>query len=105
MTKCYLFDIDGTIANIDHRLHHIQKEPADWNAFYTACPGESPIAHILDVAHALSHDVDIVFITGRSETCRRATLDWLKANLPNCGLEWEFSEDGARDLYMRADGD
>ncbi|MFZ5792342.1 MAG: hypothetical protein ACOY3L_16745 [Pseudomonadota bacterium] len=105
MSHCYIFDIDGTLADCSHRLHHIQAEPANWDAFYEACHLDSPIAHILDVAHALSHSADIVFVTGRSERCRRATLAWLKSNLPNCGSDWEWSHNGARDLYMRADGD
>lgn len=30
-----IFDIDGTLANLDHRLRHILKEPKDWDAFYS----------------------------------------------------------------------
>ncbi|WP_439392373.1 HAD family acid phosphatase [Bradyrhizobium sp. PMVTL-01] len=105
ITLCYVFDIDGTIADCSHRLHHIQKQPADWTAFYEACGKDSPIAHILDLAHALSHEADIIFVTGRSEECRKATLAWLKRHLPSCGGDWSWSDDGRRDLYMRAAGD
>lgn len=103
-TDCYIFDIDGTIADLSHRLHLIQKTPPDWDAFYDLCHRDSPISHVLDVANALSHDTDVIFVTGRSERCREATMNWLKKNLPD-GTGWGWSEDSRRDLYMRADGD
>ena len=39
----YLVDLDGTVANLDHRLHLIKKRgdmavsPEDWTAFFDAC--------------------------------------------------------------------
>ena len=36
MSKCYIFDLDGTLADCAHRLHHIQKEQKDWKAFFAA---------------------------------------------------------------------
>lgn len=102
---CYIFDIDGTIADLSHRLHHIQSDPPNWGAFYAACGDDAPITHILDLASALAGEADIVFVTGRSEECRDATIDWLRANLPDGGA-WTWSADDARnDLYMRAAGD
>ncbi len=103
-TDCYIFDIDGTIADLSHRLHHIQGETKNWDAFFDACSGDKPISHVLDLAHHLSGDTDIVFVTGRAERCREATASWLKAHLPN-GAGWDWSEDFKLDLYMRADGD
>lgn len=37
MKSVYVFDIDGTLADLTHRLHHIQKQPKDWDAFFDAC--------------------------------------------------------------------
>jgi len=104
MTHCYIFDIDGTIADLSHRLHHIQCEPANWNAFYDACHLDRPISHMLDICESLSRDMCVVFVTGRSERCREATMDWLKRHLPG-GQDWTWSDDSCLDLYMRADGD
>ena len=28
-----IFDIDGTLVNIEHRLPHIMKKPKDWDTF------------------------------------------------------------------------
>jgi len=103
-TDCYIFDIDGTLADCSHRLHHIQGESVDWNAFYDACGADKPIPHILGLASILAGEVDIVFVTGRSERCRDATVDWLRANLPDCFAGWNAS-DAKDDLYMRREGD
>jgi phosphoglycolate phosphatase-like HAD superfamily hydrolase len=104
MIPAYLFDIDGTLADCSHRLHHIKGEKKDWEAFYDGCPDDEPIMAVLHVAQALQRDrgrspgtangAEIVFMTGRSERCRKDTRTWL--------LWW-----GLRpiSLYMRADGD
>lgn len=31
-----VFDLDGTLADCEHRIHHITKEPKDWRAFFEA---------------------------------------------------------------------
>jgi len=33
----YIFDIDGTLADVSHRLHYITGETKDWDAFFAAC--------------------------------------------------------------------
>jgi hypothetical protein len=48
-TPVYLFDIDGPLANLSHRLHFIQGEHDDWNAFYDACPADKPHRHMCDL--------------------------------------------------------
>lgn len=100
--RCYLFDIDGTLADLSHRLPHIQKEPKDWDAFFDACDSDSPIFHMIDVAKALSiGGNNLVFVSGRAERCREKTLTWLQRFFPE--LIW--SDDSRCDLYMRKDGD
>lgn len=41
--RCYIFDIDGTIADLSHRLPHIQKEPKDWDAFFGCVADDAPM--------------------------------------------------------------
>ena len=72
----YVFDIDGTLANLDHRLHHIQKTPKDWDAFYEACDRDSLIDPIAKIAWNLTGNT-IVYVTGRSEQVRDKTILWL----------------------------
>ena len=61
--KCFLIDIDGTVANGDHRLHHIQKEPKAWDDYFLACGSDSPIEHMRALVIALSIHFDIVYFS------------------------------------------
>lgn len=78
---CYLFDIDGTLADLTHRLHHIQPPlmadghygPKDWDAFFAACKDDKPILHICDLARTLSSYAPIVLVSGRSDRVRIET--------------------------------
>lgn len=85
-----IFDLDGTLADIEHRLHHIrpvkclhvageQIEPkADWKAFFAACDQDKPILEIIEVLFAL-HTVGcaIWVVSGRAADTRDKTLAWL----------------------------
>lgn len=93
-----IFDIDGTIANIDHRLHYITGETPDWDKFYAECVKDTPINDIVQIAQTFMRlGYEIVFMTGRTEAIRQETYDWLKKHLGavfgNCAL------------YMRNNGD
>jgi len=75
--KCYIFDLDGTLADDSHRWHHVQRS-GDWDSYYAACPEDKPIEHVLEIARALNGaGYSIVIVTGRSESIRRETEDWL----------------------------
>lgn len=75
--KCYIFDIDGTLANAAHRLHHIQKTPKDWDSFFGAQYLDREHSHIVGVALLLALTTKIVFCTGRPERYRETTRRWL----------------------------
>jgi phosphoglycolate phosphatase-like HAD superfamily hydrolase len=94
MNDCYLFDIDGTVADCSHRLHHIEKSPKDWDAFFQACDEDSPIEHICDLVRIVSLELPVVFVSGRSDQCREETEEWLKKHRLWSGY-----------LYMREHGD
>jgi FMN phosphatase YigB (HAD superfamily) len=100
----YIFDIDGTLADISHRLHLIGAEKGgftpytekkDWDGFYKAAVDDKPIFEVITVArslHMVGHT--IVYSTGRTESIREITMQWLnKYRLP------------AGKLFMRADKD
>ena len=94
MTKCWVFDIDGTLADCSHRLYHIQKSPKDWTSFFAMVIGDAPIVHVIALAKELERGpFPIVFASGRSSECREATLDWIHSQ----GLHGP--------LYMRRAGD
>jgi hypothetical protein len=92
----FLVDIDGTIADLSHRLHFIQLKPADWDGFFAACPGDAPIYNVIETLRILARnpEVAMILISGRSEAVRNETLNWLNSfNVP------------CDELYMRKEGD
>lgn len=94
-----IFDIDGTLANCDHRLHYIQSKPKNWKAFFDGMVHDAPIVPTTVIAHSLliQRHNEIIFCTGRPESHRKQTRTWLKEYVG----EWA---DGCR-LFMRQDGD
>lgn len=96
MQKVYLCDIDGTIADIGHRLHYIKGNNNDWNSFFEACDKDKrkdDIYEIIDRIQSSPYN-PIIYITGRPERLREKTEAWLNMN--------DFWYDL---LYMRKDGD
>jgi phosphoglycolate phosphatase-like HAD superfamily hydrolase len=90
-----VFDIDGVLADVRHRLHHVASRPKDWDAFFGAAPQDPPLREGLGaVATAYRAGHVVVYLTGRPERCRAATLTWLADQ----GLP-----DG--ELFMRDDAD
>lgn len=92
--KCYLFDIDGTLADCSHRIHLIQGTPKDWDGFFAACHLDTPIPHVVDLLNTLTGRTKIVYVSGRSDQCREETETWLRKNSLPLGP-----------LYMRKQGD
>lgn len=97
MTKeCFIFDLDGTLANGAHRIHRITTEgkSKDWSSYFAALIDDELILPISRLAHALALCYDIVYVSGRPEEYQDETLEWMQIHaLPN----------GA--LYMRKEGD
>ncbi len=93
--RCYIFDIDGTIADLSHRLPHIQKTPKDWDGFFGAVADDAPIEHIIKLAIDVAlAGATIVYVSGRSDQCREATETWL----------WDHALPYGK-VYMRRQGD
>jgi phosphoglycolate phosphatase-like HAD superfamily hydrolase len=72
-----VFDIDGVLADVAHRLPHLQRRPKDWAAFFAAAPADAPLLDGVALARRLEASCEIVYLTGRPESCRRDTLAWL----------------------------
>lgn len=102
---CYIFDIDGTIADCLHRLHHIEKSPKDWDAFFAACHLDKPIEHIRHIVCALfDAGVRIVYVTARPGHIATPTIQWLAANgYPNGPLYMRQSGDRRPDSIIKSE--
>lgn len=96
----YIFDIDGTLANAEHRVHLINGDgPKRWDDFFALAYDDTLIEPVARVLEALSAEHGIVFVTGREETHRDLTVDWLCDKL-------DWPRDTIDELLaMRARGD
>lgn len=82
----YIFDLDGTIALNDHRLHHIQKNPPDWDAFFLDCEDDQPnwpVIRTMQMLATAREPVAIFIFSGRSDIAAGPTERWLERfNVP-----------------------
>lgn len=74
-----MVDLDGVLADVRHRLQHLERRPKDWDAFFAAAPQDPVHEEGLALVRRLLDDHDVVFLTGRPERCRRDTEEWLGA--------------------------
>lgn len=70
-------DLDGVLADVRHRLHHLTVRPKDWGAFFRAAPADPVLEEGRRVVEALAGVHDVVYLSGRPEACRADTLAWL----------------------------
>ncbi|MDX6244603.1 MAG: hypothetical protein QOE76_2326 [Frankiales bacterium] len=75
-----VLDIDGVLADVRHRLHHLERRPRSWSGFFAAAPGDPLLPEGAAVAGRLAQDHEVVYLTGRPERCRSDTLRWLRAH-------------------------
>ena len=73
-------DIDGVLADVNHRLHYVAKRPKDWDAFFAAASKDPLLPEGLAVARELAERYDLTYLSGRPERCRRDTEQWFVAN-------------------------
>lgn len=98
----YIFDLDGTLANIDHRKHILEQtdNPNRWREFYSLCDKDTPNYAVMKTLHMLwSTGADIWFFSGRSDEVREKTVQWIE--------KYTYFRSGALDtiLMMRCAGD
>jgi predicted secreted acid phosphatase len=74
-----IFDIDGTLADVSERIHHLQKKPKNWDAFFREMAQDQAIRSMVRLCNILYQaGVRIVLCSGRSEEHRTETVQWLK---------------------------
>ncbi|KEO91230.1 hypothetical protein EH31_00785 [Erythrobacter longus] len=77
--KTVLFDIDGTLADIERRRGHLDKPSPDWKAFNAAMGDDTPNEPVVSLYLTLwsSPEYSPILVTSRSETSRKITEQWL----------------------------
>lgn len=96
-----IVDIDGTLANNDHRRRFVDKEygckgTRDFKSFNAAMMGDTVCQPVVTIMNCLrARDFAVLLVTGRGEEYRVRTEAWLKAH-----AVWSVTR-----LYMRPAGD
>lgn len=70
-------DIDGVVADVGHRVHHLEGPSKDWDAFFAAAIDDPVHPEGVAVVAGLVADHEVVFLTGRPERYRVDTERWL----------------------------
>lgn len=72
-TKCFIFDIDGTVA------HRTNRTPYEYDKVSDDVP-DITMQMIYRSLRSSNSGTEFIFITGRDESCRETTLQWLWAH-------------------------
>jgi hypothetical protein len=110
----YLFDVDGTLLDISHRLRFIQKKPKDWDAFRDPIQKrwDEPILPVINILNALliaGHTTIIVSARHKDEEedTRKTLATWIPGSPGIPGMldyDPEF-EDYKIPMYLRSNRD
>jgi hypothetical protein len=106
-------DIDGTIANLQHRLHYIRNPEGtkDWDSFHVTCTDDKPYEDVIRILWDL-YDAgrrrgqegsirEVYFFSGRNEAVRPQTIRWLWRHVlsPSMCHEVEITPDEYKSLW------
>jgi hypothetical protein len=93
-------DLDGTVADVRHRLRHVERRPKDWKAFFSAAPEDPLLPEGAAVVHRLAQDHRLAYLSGRPERCRRDTEEWLQRHELPPGPVYLRRDDDRRPSWM-----
>ena len=75
-----IFDIDGTLMNIEHRMKFVEQRPKDWKSFRELTKDDTPNLDVFAIATALQKEGhNILIASGRNKSQRAITLMQLMA--------------------------
>lgn len=106
MKPLYIFDLDGTLALIEHRRHFVERPSIkcfdchgvnrrncvqcsdldagwkpDWKSFFSACVDDKPNPPVIRTLQALRKaNAEIWIWSGRSDEVKAQTVEWLSKN-------------------------
>ena len=100
--KAIICDLDGTLCDIDHRLHFVRDGKRNWPGFFAGIPGDKVNRWCAEILSEMERHYKVVFCSGRPSDYREATIDWLEKEM--------YDEGGCKyldkyELYMRSRND
>jgi predicted kinase len=74
-----LCDLDGTIANLDHRLQYVKNGSKDWKSFFAEIPNDTLITEVAQqLWQKINQGHELFYISARPDNYRKETEAWLK---------------------------
>ena len=73
-----IVDVDGTVADGEHREKLLEGEKKDWKAYYALLYLDTPIVSIIDRVNEMADTHTILIVSGRPDTYQHGTLKWLR---------------------------
>lgn len=74
MSRVAIFDVDGTLMNINHRRKYVESEQKDWKKFFEYMEFDTIRDDVFHMAHALEADGYVIIVcSGRNEKHRAIT--------------------------------
>lgn len=101
-----IFDIDGTLADLTHRLPFIKNGNKDYDAFYSnrQVMADAPIRDVIDKANQEAEDKHVLLFSGRPDRTCFATQQWLrKQEVKYSHLFMRFDRDRRPDYMTKSD--
>jgi uncharacterized HAD superfamily protein len=101
----YIFDVDGTLANVDPYLHLVRGSNRDYDAFHEASIDALPNIDVVEMLNdAVSDGHAILIVTSRKDKWRGLTSMWLaRNNLRSHALFMRSDEDDRPDYEVKKD--
>lgn len=104
--KVIVFDLDGTICNVNHRRHWVASKPKNWAAWNAGIAFDTPNEDIVWMLHRFTSDRDtrIVLASGRGEEHRDVTEQWLKQHeIYHSALYMRAAKDNRKDSIVKVE--
>tara|TARA_B100001248_G_scaffold112626_1_gene84254 strand:+ start:4514 stop:4960 length:447 start_codon:yes stop_codon:yes gene_type:complete len=91
-----IFDVDGTIADVEHRRHFVNDGNKDWDSFRAETRFDTPVQWVCDIAkrHIANGD-EVAFFSARNESEREITELQIK----------KWIGEGHKGVFLRPNGD
>lgn len=104
--KVVLFDIDGTLADINHRRVFLAEDKPNWKLFNSKMGNDTPNHPVVSLYNTLWNAgvFELILVSGRNQEYRQITEQWLVWNeIPFDRLLMRNTGDTRADFLVKQD--